>query len=70
MSEKMKPNWEEIYKASSEETRKKAAVEKGLPENASWTEINEDSSEETRKKAAVEKGLPENASWTEINQAK
>ncbi|MCX6805205.1 MAG: hypothetical protein NT114_00730, partial [Patescibacteria group bacterium] len=55
------PNFEEINQTSSEESRKKSAAEKGLPEDATWDEIYKHSSEESRKKSAAEKGLPEDA---------
>jgi len=33
--------WDEITDAGSEEARKKAALQKGLPAHSSWREIND-----------------------------
>ena len=61
--------WDEITHADSEEARKKAALQKGLPAHSSWREINYIDSEEARKKAALQKGLPAHSSWDEITHA-
>jgi len=53
-----------------EESRKRFAREKGLPETATWADINHHNSEESRKRFAREKGLPETATWADINQVK
>ena len=62
-------NFEEINQISTEESRKKRAAEKGLPEDATWDDINKHSSEESRKESAAKKGLPEDATWEDINNA-
>ena len=61
--------WDEITHAGSEEARKEAALQKGLPAHSSWREINYIDSEEARKKAALQKGLPVYSSWDEITHA-
>ena len=61
--------WDEITRADSEEARKKAALQKGLPAHSSWREINYIDSEEARENAALQKGLPVYSSWDEITRA-
>lgn len=68
--EENNPEEERKNEEREEEERKKAALQEGLPEDATWTEIELQNRERRRKAATFQEDLPENTEWGQIETQK